>query len=134
MAIIINCMKEITKRWLEFVDDDINTAKDLLCKTERVKVVTFHLQQAIEKTIKAYIQEKQTDDPPKTHDLVALIQVAELVIDPDVRKLLEELTYIYIESRYPTSLEELKQLLTKKKVQEFYNESVRFIEWIKNKF
>lgn len=133
MAIIINCMKEITKSWLEFVEKDLNAAKDLLSKPGHAEIVAFHLQQATEKIIKAYIQESSDKEPPKIHNLIGLLSISSLEFKKEERLLLDDLNFVYIESRYPQNINELKEFLHSVDLPELYNRTERLIQWIKAK-
>ncbi len=126
-------MKEITKQWLEFVDNDLNLVKEIVDNPEHREAIVFHLQQALEKVIKAYIQEIKNIEPPKIHNLVLLINISSLELNNDDLVLLQDLNRLYIDSRYPDSIEELKDYLTREKISELYNCTERLILWIRNK-
>lgn len=50
-------MKPITKEWLGRASDDLDAIEQLLKKEHLTNVVAFHAQQAVEKTLKAVIEE-----------------------------------------------------------------------------
>lgn len=94
-------MKEITKEWLEAANLDLESIA-LLIEHERLTgQVAFHAQQAIEKSLKATIEENG-DRVPKVHSLSKLFALCaayiDLKIDEDIIIALDSL---YIESRYP---------------------------------
>ena len=68
-------MKEETKNWLDMVEYDLTTAKQML-KTGRFVYVIFMCHLAIEKALKAIVCEQTNKVPPKTHDLIYLIRSA----------------------------------------------------------
>ena len=67
-------------------------------------VIAFHSQQAIEKSLKALMEEHQIEFK-KTHDLIYLYKIItihfELKIDVRILRIINEL---YIDSRYPGDL------------------------------
>lgn len=46
-------MKDTTKQWLDFAETDLLTCKRILGDALLTNVVTFHAQQAVEKSLKA---------------------------------------------------------------------------------
>ena len=95
-------MRPQTKRWLEYAQDDLDTAK-VTYDGERWGATSLHAQQAAEKALKALWFEKEGAEPPRTHDLVRLAQDAGY---PDDRYAeLDEMTQSYIVSRYPDAID-----------------------------
>ena len=126
-------MKDITERWLVFVDNDLNLVRAIVTDLKHKEVVVFHLQQALEKIIKAYIQEIKDIEPPKIHNLSTLIDISSLNLNNDDLILLQDLNRLYVESRYPDNIKELEDYLTKEKIEELYNFTERLVLWIRNK-
>lgn len=96
-------MRERTKAWLKFVDDDMTSANVLLNSSEVYAAVLFHLQQAVEKAFKA-ILENESIPTPKIHDLIILYKQipAKIKNRLNIRKDdLQDLTSIYTDTRYP---------------------------------
>lgn len=65
-------MRKETRNWLKMVEYDIATAKQMF-KTGRYVYVIFMCHLAIEKTLKAVVCEATNKLPPKTHDLIYLV-------------------------------------------------------------
>lgn len=59
------------RRWLEYAEDDLETARVILAQRRPPRQACWHAQQAAEKAIKAALVLEQVDFP-KTHDLDAL--------------------------------------------------------------
>ncbi len=97
-------MKETTQAWLDRAKDDLDTIEQLLDVEHLTNIVAFHAQQAVEKSLKAVIEELQIGFV-KTHDLSRLYNLVEphhiLVEDRDM---LDRLDEVYIESRYPNQM------------------------------
>jgi len=92
------------KLWLAKAEEDL-LAGELILKGSMPSygAVSFHAQQAAEKTLKALLIRYQADFG-KTHNLSTLIQLAE-VVSPGITLRLagaEALTLYAVEARYPT--------------------------------
>jgi HEPN domain-containing protein len=97
-------MKELTKDWLNSAEDDLLSIKMLLGNSMLTNIVAFHSQQAIEKSIKAIIEEYGIPFI-KTHNLQTLLVKIEEVISLSVNELIiSELDRLYIDARYPGDL------------------------------
>lgn len=94
-------MKMITQEWLNRASDDVETMKSLLTREDLTNIVAFHAQQAVEKSLKALIEEYEIGFI-RTHDVERLYELLvpyHLVIEDS--NLFERLNTVYIESRYP---------------------------------
>ena len=97
-------MNALTREWLEKAEADLGTATREL-KTPGVPnpdAVCFHAQQAVEKSLKAVLQDSGLAFP-KSHDLVELL---ELMSPPhpelgSLRDKLDALTVYAVAYRYP---------------------------------
>ena len=82
----------------------MKSATQLLQDESLTSVVTFHCQQAIEKSFKAVLIENDRD-PQRIHDLLRLYKLVLEFIDPfeDILTL-KIINEAYIDSRYPSDL------------------------------
>jgi len=64
-------MKMISKEWLKASNDDILIIEQIINIEHLTHMVAFHSQQAIEKSLKALIEEYEIDIP-KIHKLIRL--------------------------------------------------------------
>lgn len=97
-------MKQLTKDWLNAANDDLKTIETIIGDPILTNIVAFHSQQAIEKILKAIIEELGLSFL-KTHNLQALLIRIEQQIPFSVNEfVLSELDRLYIDSRYPTDL------------------------------
>jgi len=96
-------MKQITKAWLDSALDDLDTIEQLLEKEHLTNVVSFHAQQAVEKSLKALIEELEIGFA-RTHNLSRLYALVKphyaVIQDMDM---LDRLDEVYTESRYPSA-------------------------------
>jgi len=109
-------MKPQAKEWIEKAEEDLQAAKRLIRGRKPLyNLVCFHAQQSAEKYLKAFLEEKGFSIP-RTHDLVALINIAQpelnfLLLQKDD---LERITGYAVAFRYPgesATRKEAKQAL-----------------------
>ncbi len=98
------CMKKISKEWLKASKDDLLLINEIINLDHLTHLVAFHSQQAIEKSLKAVLEEK-ADRVPKIHSLEKLMHEVKKFINIEVDKdIILELDKLYIDSRYPGDL------------------------------
>ncbi len=94
-------MKTITSEWLGSAWDDLLVIREIIANDELTHMVAFHAQQAIEKSFKAVLEERD-GTVPRIHVLETLLpkvlKYVQLPVDID---LLEELDKLYLDARYP---------------------------------
>jgi HEPN domain-containing protein len=95
-------MKKLTAQWVQKAESDFSAARKLLRDRTLADQVCFHCQQAIEKYLKALLQE--TGKPiQRTHDITVLLDQL-IPGDPSLRSLrrgTKTLTRYAVEYRYP---------------------------------
>ena len=111
-------MQKIIDEWLKIAEYDLKTAEAML-ETGRYLYVAFMCQQSIEKVLKAIYAQKKNTLPPRTHNLLYLVDVLALVICESDKVFLSELNQFYLESRYPDKQGDLAKELDQKKAQIF---------------
>ena len=115
-------MKPQVKKWLEFAGIDLLSAEKLLSDERVTQSAAFHCHQAIEKSLKALLEELGIKIP-RIHDLERLYGIMiendiELNINLDV---LDQINDVYIDSRYPTDVGLIPAGTPSiKKVEDFY--------------
>lgn len=95
-------MKTITSEWLNHAWKDIDAAKRLVEVKHLTGIAAFHSQQAVEKSLKAIIEEYELG-LRKTHDVESLYAIIgdRLSLDEEI---LEQLNTVYLDARYPAAL------------------------------
>ena len=96
-------MKQTTKDWLTFAEDDLLAAKTLAHEYRLANLVSFHCQQCLEKCFKAMIEEQ--DKPSiKSHDLLRLQSIVNFQLSGQETVLLSIINEVYIDASYPGDL------------------------------
>ncbi len=97
-------MKDITKKWLEFVDGDQKAAWVQFEYGEKrgnsYQIAIFHSHQAVEKMLNAIFGE-QGKEIIKIHNLVRLLALTNFTLPVNIRIALEDLNPHYLPPRYP---------------------------------
>lgn len=95
-------MKTTTAYWLEAASLDIENINHIIQNERLSGHVAYHAQQAIEKTLKAAIEEKGFH-VPKIHSLSKLFAICDDIffLKPD-EDIIIALDSLYTESRYPS--------------------------------
>lgn len=94
-------MKQLTREWLNSAGDDLIAIGSLIDNPILTNIVAFHSQQAIEKSMKAVVEEFGLSFI-KTHNLQTLFLKIEGILSFPVNELIiSELDRLYLDSRYP---------------------------------
>ncbi|MEE8480555.1 MAG: HEPN domain-containing protein [Desulfobacterales bacterium] len=97
-------MKETTREWLSRAKDDLDVIEEIKDKKHLTNMVAFHAQQAIEKSLKAIIDEFDLG-LVKTHQIERLLEIVKEHIEAKINyKIVQILDGLYIESRYPVDI------------------------------
>lgn len=123
-------MKEETKNWVDMVEYDLATAKQML-KTGRFIYVIFMCHLAIEKALKGIVCEETNKVPPKTHDLIYLINLGKIVLSGDLLDFVGVINNAGIVTRYPEDLSKLISSYPKEITQKYLDKTLEVIKCIK---
>ena len=127
-------MLDKVEYWLEICDDDLKAAK-AMHNSKNFLWTGFICHIIAEKALKAAIANITNEVPPKTHDLPKLASKTEIFGDmsQDFKDLLNKLTPLQIEARYPEYKEKITALLTDDYCGKLLEETEGFLCWIKEK-
>ncbi len=126
-------MKRQTEYWLESAEDDLLLIEEIIRNEYLTHMVAFHSQQAIEKSMKAVLEEKESH-VPRIHNIITLRGKIENYIKIDVdQDIFDQINELYIDARCPTELGLLPGGKPSRKVAEkFFNMATEIYETIKN--
>lgn len=93
-------MTQSPQQWLEQADYDLATAEVLL-REERYFYAVFMCHLSLEKALKGLYQARAASPPPRTHNLVFLLNRAGVQADEVTAKFLVLLSEAQIATRYP---------------------------------
>lgn len=96
------------RRWLAYAAEDLAYGRNGVVDFPRA--AAWNLQQAAEKALKAWLV-SQDRVPPRTHDLVLLLNLACAKPEKELRDAVLKLAEVGASSRYPDDLEPITSTL-----------------------
>jgi len=118
--------------WLHYAESDLASAEMLRRGGEYLNAL-FHLQQAVEKTLKALFIKQNSAMPPRLHDLHKLAEKCSLTLSREQKLLLDDLTRSYTGSRYPETWGQRQDDITSAEVEQLTALTKEFFIWLKQR-
>jgi len=112
--------------WTNGSKDDLITS-ELLINNNRLLHVLFWCHLTIEKAIKAHVIKNTQQIPPRTHNLIWLLEKTDLSPNDEALKLLGDLMVYQLEGRYPESFPSVP---SKPIAFELLNKTKDFHQWL----
>lgn len=125
--------KTPAKEWLKQADYDIETA-EFMFNGGRYFYSVFMCHLSIEKALKGLYQFTLNELPPKTHNLVYLLNKIDIMPDENIGRFMIKLNEANIATRYPEDLETLQQNYTKTITDTILTDTKGALTWIKQQF
>jgi len=119
--------------WLKQADYDIGTA-ELMAKGGRYFYAVFMCHLATEKALKGLYEQTLREVPPKTHNLLFLLEKIGLKPDADKGKFLTRLNEASVGTRYPDDIDKLQSKYTQATTSRILTQTKVTLEWIKKQF
>jgi HEPN domain-containing protein len=123
-------MRKDTESLILSSEYDITTAHHML-KTDRYVYVVFMCHMAIEKMLKAIVAEVTNKVPPKTHNLLYLIKLANITIPQTLFDFIAKINNASVVTRYPEDFKQLIESYPENVVKEYLEYTGRVLEWLK---
>ena len=123
-------MDKKTEQWMKQSDYDMNTASYMF-KGGRYFYAVFMCHLSLEKALKGLCYETLKEVPPKTHNLISLINKIGKKLPEEEGKFVVKINSASIATRYPEDLEEIKKQYTKSVVKDMLKKGKKVIKWIK---
>jgi len=123
-------MEKEVKNWLDSATYDITTA-EYMFETGRYIYTIFMCHMAIEKVLKAKIEEKTGEIPPRTHNLRYLCDLAELKPEKNTVEFISKLSDVSIATRYPEDFDTMIKAYDKKAAARYLKQAKEAFKWIK---
>lgn len=94
----------------------------------------FMCHLSVEKALKGLYQEKLQKVPPKTHNLIYLLDKIGSKPDDKMGKMIARLNEAHITTRYPEEIDKLKSDFTQGVTEPLLVQTREILEWIKKQF
>jgi HEPN domain-containing protein len=124
---MINITKQI-EYWIEGAKNDIEAA-ELLIKNGKILHGLFFCHLSIEKAIKAFVVKETKEVPPRSHNLIYLSEMANLIIDEDFTVFIGVLMKYQLEGRYPDYQPELP---SSEVTNDYFLKTKKLLQWLVN--
>jgi len=123
-------MEKRTEEWLKQSAYDMDTAVYMHEGGRHIYAV-FMCHLAVEKALKGLYYEKQRNIPPKSHNLIYLLN--EIGIKPPIEpgKFIVKLNEASVPTRYPENLTKLQQVYGEIVVKDILSKGKELLVWIK---
>ncbi len=118
--------------WFRQADYDMGTA-DFLFDGERYFYSVFMCHLSIEKALKGLYIKKLQEAPPKTHNLLYLIELIDMTLPEDMYDFVFTLNRVSVVTRYPDSLKRMQTEFDREKTKEILEKSKELLKWLKAK-
>ena len=121
-----------SNEWLKQAEYDMRTAAAML-DAKRYIYVVFMCHLAIEKALKGLYTQVLWELPPKTHNLLLLVERTGVEMPEDLYGFIVRLNGVSVPTRYPEDIEKLKKEYTKKNAGMMLETSKRVLKWLRRK-
>ena len=125
---MLNIGKQI-EYWINTAKSDLDTA-ELLIRESRYSHGLFFCHLTIEKGLKAHVVKTTGEIPPNSHNLIYLLELADIELDESDEDFLGILMKYQLEGRYP---DYNPVIPTKEKVLEYLNLTKKMLIWLERK-
>ena len=123
-------LKRQVEYWTKTAEHDWDTAQ-ALWRAKKYDACLFFCHLVIEKILKAAVVRKTKQYAPRVHNLVHLIQSADMPLDDRQNQMLAQMNHFNIAVRYPIDQKEFYKLATKKFSEPYYKFTRGFLLWAK---
>lgn len=118
------------QEWLKQADYDMDTA-EFMFNGGRYIYAVFMCHLSIEKALKGIYQKKLDKTPPKTHNLIYLIEKTHLQPPEGLYDSVFALNRVSIPTRYPDDLERMLKDYNKERTKELIEKGKEVLKWLK---
>ncbi len=123
-------MGKTPDEWLKQADYDMDTA-EFMFNGARYFYTVFMSHLSIEKALKGVYVQKFDKNPPKTHNLLYLIELIDPQIPDDLYDVIFILNRVSISTRYPDNLQRMLEEFDKSKTRDVLERSKEVLKWLK---
>lgn len=118
------------REWMKQAVYDMDTA-EYMHRGGRYFYAVFMCHLSIEKALKGLYQEKLGEIPPKTHNLVYLVEKIKLRIPEPFYDILYTLNRVSVPTRYPDDLQRILGEYDRERTKKLLDEAAEILLWLK---
>jgi HEPN domain-containing protein len=117
------------EEWLRQANYDMDTAA-FMFKGGRYMYTVFMCHLSLEKALKGLYAKTLGKEPPKTHNLLYLVEKMKLKIPEELHDFIATLDRVSVPTRYPDDLRRILKDYDKKKTKEVLDQSKKVLQWL----
>jgi HEPN domain-containing protein len=117
--------------WFKQSEYDLDTAM-YMSQGDRYFYAVFMCHLSVEKALKGLYLEKLRELPPKTHNLIWLLNKIQIKPDKQLGKFIAKLNEANVATRYPEDIEILKSNYNKEIAESMITQTSEAVQWIKD--
>jgi HEPN domain-containing protein len=120
------------EEWLKQADYDMDTA-DAMFRSGRYFYAVFMCHLSIEKSLKSLYTKILDDIPPKTHNLLYLLDKIGKKPAQELEKFMTKLNTASVATRYPDDLAKIQAAYTEDITKDMITKSKEVLAWVKTR-
>ncbi len=118
------------EQWLGQADYDLDTA-DYMFEGGRYFYAVFMCHLSIEKALKGLYRKKLSQEPPRVHNLIYLLNKIGIKPAEPIGRFIVKLNEASVATRYPEEIEKLQKDFSRRIVKDILSKGRETLEWIK---
>ena len=123
-------MAQPLEEWLRQADYDMDSA-DHMFSGGRYFYAVFMCHLSIEKALKGLYRKKLSEDPPRVHNLIYLLNKVSMKPPEPIARFIVKLNEASVATRYPEEISKLQKDFTREIVKEILAKGKETLDWIK---
>jgi HEPN domain-containing protein len=123
-------MRKDTQNWIDLAEYDLVTAQHML-ETGRNLYVIFLCHLALEKMLKAHVNEVTQAIPTKTHDLIYLVKKCAIEPPENFLDFIGKINTASIPTRYPEDLQSALKNYPEPVARAYLRQTQELVQWLK---
>lgn len=121
------------QEWLKQADYDLETA-ELMYSGGRHMYAVFMCHLAVEKALKGIYQRRTDGAPPRTHNLVYLVEKMQLNLPDSLQDFIFSLNHAAVPTRYPDDLQRMLKEYGAEITRDIVDRSSEVLKWIRESY
>ena len=118
------------QEWLKQADYDIKTA-EIMFDNKRYFYAVFMCHLSIEKALKGIYLDRLKEIPPKTHNLVYLVEKIKLLLPENLYDSVFALNRVSVPTRYPDDIQRMLKDYNEERTKKVIESGKEVLQWLK---
>ena len=123
-------MTKSPQEWLKQADYDIKTA-EIKFDNKRYFYAVFMCHLSIEKVLKGIYLDRLKEIPPKTHNLVYLVEKIKLLLPENLYDSVFALNRVSVPTRYPDDIQRMLKDYNEERTKKVIESGKEVLQWLK---